>query len=92
MYGVNSRIDAIQPVQVCFLEILSRFIQSMMYIIQIMLVQKYPHACSPTPGNAEEASQLIQPRTSECVAPLLACTWATAMHDVNSHIHALQFV
>ena len=32
-----------------------------------MLVQTYAHACLHTPGNAKEASQLIQPRTTECV-------------------------
>ena len=62
----------------------------MMYIIQIMLVQKYPHACVHTPGNAEEGSQLIQPRTSERVAPLLVCARETAVYNVNARIDVIR--
>ena len=62
----------------------------MMYIIQIMLVQKYPHACVHTPGNAEEGSQLIQPRTSERVAALLVCARETAVYDVNARIDVIR--
>ena len=88
MHDINSRIHAITLYK-CFVEILLGCIQFRMYIIQIMLVQKYAHACVHTPGNAKEASQLVQPRTSECVARLLVCTRANAMHDVKSRTNAI---
>ena len=92
MYDVHLRIDVIHPVSLFW-----EFIHLTMYIIQIIPVQ----TCSLkrmrmlaycTSGNAEEGSQFIQSRTSECDTPFLVCTGVTAMYEFNPHIPVIHTV